>query len=146
MSTVGTGRPNEWESLGDHERRIAALEASPGGAGTSTLSVYVQSMSTPGALSTQTGVMAWRVLYAGTLTLIDLEVGTAPTGSGVSVTAKVNGSSVGSATIAAGTLHASIVPSPDVVVVGDLVTYDITAVGSSTPGTDLGVQFVEDVS
>lgn len=111
-----------------------------------TAATYTQSMSTPGPLSAQTGTMTWRVLDAGTLTAIDLELGSAPTGSGVSVTAKVNGVSIGSVTIAAGARHGTITASPAALAAGDLVTYDITAVGSTLPGSDLAVQFVEDLS
>ena len=75
---------------------------------------------------------------ARTITKLRASVDTPPTGSGVTVTLKVDGTSAGTVTIAAGagtavsTLGANW-PA------GSYLTVDVTAVGSATPGSDLTV-------
>ena len=103
---------------------------------------FVKAMpfSINGVLAVGNGVLRWYPLADGTLAGVHCAVGVAPTGSGVTVRLKKNGASVGTGTIAAGAFTTTFVPSPAGYVVGDYFTVDVTAVGSTTPGTGLVVQ------
>lgn len=95
-----------------------------------------------GALSTLTGNMRWYARFDGEITEVYVSVGTAPTGSGTTVRLNKNGSSLGTVTIAAGSNTNSFTPASPTFVIGDYFTVDITAVGSTTPGSDLDVQII----
>ena len=102
----------------------------------------LMAMSTPGLLSVLTGSMRWYADTAGTLLRVDLGLGATPSGAAVAVTVKKNGTAIGSQTIAPGAVQAVITPSSGPFAAGNWFTYDITAIGTSTPGSDLAVQFI----
>ncbi len=75
----------------------------------------------------------------GTMTDLYAYVGTAPTGSATVVHFIINGTTdIGTVTITAGTSQGHTTVTT-VVTANQILTWDITAVGSATPGTDLGV-------
>ncbi len=75
-----------------------------------------------------------------TFTAARAEVGTAPTGAGIIVQVKIDGSNAFTVTIASGATTGSNLAPPTVQVpVGSKVTCDITQVGSTVPGSDLSV-------
>lgn len=75
-----------------------------------------------------------------TFTAARAEVGTAPTGAGIVVQVKINGSNAFTVTIASGATTGSNLSPPTVQVpIGGKVTCDITQVGSTVPGADLSV-------
>lgn len=68
------------------------------------------------------------------------EVATAPTGAGIIVAVKVNGSTAFNITIPSGSTTSGLVsPTTYQVPIGGKVSLDITQVGSTTPGADLSV-------
>lgn len=74
-----------------------------------------------------------------TLTDILARCGTAPTGSGLTVVVRANGTSVGSVTIAAGATTGSTTGLTADLSTGDILTFDITAIGSTLPGADIAL-------
>ena len=95
--------------------------------------------SVSGELEIADGGLRYYALADGTITLVYVSVGTAPSGSGVTVRVNRNGSSIGTTTIAAGANTNSFAPAA-AYVTGDYFTVDVTAVGSSGPGADLVVE------
>lgn len=87
-------------------------------------------------LSVLTGKSRFYFEDARTITKIRASVGTVPTGSGVTIDTLVNGTSIGTVTIAAGQNTATLAVSKSVVA-GDYATVSILSIGSTTPGTDL---------
>lgn len=87
-------------------------------------------------LSVVTGKTRFYFENAGTITKIRASVGGVSSGSGVSVGTFVNGVSIGTVTIPAGSNTATLAVSK-AVVAGDYATVSILSVGSSSPGTDL---------
>lgn len=83
-----------------------------------------------------------RIGYALTLTDFYLRAGTAPTGSALTVEVNLNGVLVATVTIAAGATSGSLLGQAIAVAAGDVLTFDITAVGSTTPGADLALSIV----
>jgi hypothetical protein len=96
--------------------------------------------SVSGELEVADGNLRWYSRAKGSVASVHASVGTAPAGSGVTVQVNRNGTSIGTATIAAGGHIASFTPGSPDFAAGDWFTVDITAVGSSTPGSDLVVQ------
>jgi hypothetical protein len=94
--------------------------------------------SLQGQIAPYTGTNRFYFENAYTLTKIRASVGTAPTGSGIVVTAFINGSSVGTVTIPAGSNSGTTVVS-SALVAGDYATISITSVGSIVAGSDLTV-------
>lgn len=111
------------------------IVAGGGGAG------VLQTIHIPGALETLTGTATWEAAADGEISFILVNVGVAPTGSAVTGDVKKNGSSIFAYSIAAGADSDQDVPSATAFVAGDEFTVDITAIGSTTPGTDLSTQF-----
>jgi hypothetical protein len=95
--------------------------------------------SVSGDLEVSDGNLRWYSRAKGTVATVHASVGTAPTGSGVTVQVNQNGSSIGTCTIAAGGHTATFTPAADYDS-GDYFTVDVNAVGSTTPGSDLVVQ------
>lgn len=79
--------------------------------------------------------------YATTLTTLSARVGTAPVGADLIITVDVNGTLVGTITVADGATSGSTTISQDVVA-GDITTFNVTSIGSSTPGADIVVTLV----
>lgn len=73
-----------------------------------------------------------------TLTKIRASVGTAPTGSAVTVQLLLNGTVIATVSIPAGANTATATLS-QTVAVNDYATVSVTSVGSTTPGADLTV-------
>jgi hypothetical protein len=98
-----------------------------------------------GVVSVATGSTPYRIPFAATIAGVSLAVMTAPTGSDIIIDPKVNGLSMFSPSarprIVAGTTDAAEV-IPDIVTAiaaGDRLTVDIVQVGSTTPGSGIGV-------
>lgn len=87
-------------------------------------------------LSVLTGKTRFYFESTRTITQIRASVGTAPTGSAVTVGTFINGVSIGTVTIPAGQNTATLAVSKSVVA-GDYATVSILSIGSTTPGTDL---------
>jgi hypothetical protein len=89
-------------------------------------------------LAVRTGVS--RFYFESTRTLVSARasVNTAPTGSAVVVLIKINGTAVGTISIAAGTNTATTTIN-QAVNLNDYATVDVTSVGSTTAGSDLTV-------
>lgn len=66
-------------------------------------------------------------------------VGTAPTGAAITVNVKLNGTLLFTLTIPAGATKSNTFTGPRAIQQGDLLSVDITAVGSTDPGADLTV-------
>ena len=83
-----------------------------------------------------------RVPQAHTLTTIYGTVGTAPTGSSLVVVVKKGATTLGTLTFAAAATTASVTGLSAALVAGDLITFDVSSVGSTLPGSDVSVQLV----
>lgn len=91
-----------------------------------------------GTLSVTTGTARWYAPRDIEITKIRPFVGTAPTGSSLNIRVNKNGSSIHTLSVSTGqTSAASTVSTPIEINEGDYLTVDITAVGSSTAGSDL---------
>ena len=80
-----------------------------------------------------------------TISKVSIQVGTAPTGASLIVTVLKNGSSIGTITITAGNTTAySTSLSPNTFADGDRLTFNVTQIGSSVAGSNLGarVEFI----
>jgi hypothetical protein len=88
-----------------------------------------------------TGLFRYLVFRSGTLVRGAATVSTAPTGANLIVVIKKNGVTVLTLTIVAGTTSSGIQTpgSPVTLVSGDILSVDITQVGSSTPGANVWV-------
>jgi hypothetical protein len=102
----------------------------------------LETYSLAGTLLVSTGVLRWYPIYAGELLIVHAALGGAPAGSALTLAVKKNGAAVSTPSIAAGAHTATddVSAAPVVFVAGDFFTVDVTAVGSSSPGTDLVVQ------
>lgn len=102
----------------------------------------------PGALVVANGIERWYPQFDGTITIVHVAVGTVPTGSGTTVRLNLNGTSIGTVTIAASTFTNTFVPSTTTFTVGaaDYFTVDVTAIGSTTPGSYLETQIIGNVT
>lgn len=76
------------------------------------------------------------------LTAARASVGTAPTGSGITVLVKKNGTTAATITLAAGATTAKVSPASQTLADGDALTVSVSAIGSTTPGADLTVTAV----
>ena len=95
-----------------------------------------------GAATVLTGKAGYSVRAGGFLGKVTLSADTAPTGAAITVDVLVNGVVERTATLAATVAtQTTDVPSPSVALsIGDIVTVDVTQIGSSEPGQDLTVQ------
>lgn len=94
--------------------------------------------STVGVAYIRTGTHRFYVERASTLTKVRAAVGTPATGSPITVAVRVNGTVVSTVSIPAGDYTNTSTPAV-ALAVGDYLTVDITAVGSTTSGADLTV-------
>jgi len=99
------------------------------------LAVY----SVPGPQTVANGSMRKYVEAAAEVTLVRAALGTAPAGSGLTVRVNVNGALRATVTIPAGANTATGAPSTTSLAAGDYLTFDVTAIGSTTPGSNLTV-------
>lgn len=91
-----------------------------------------------GNLAVQDGTTPLPVPFAGTITDVRAAVGTAPVGGPVAIRINRNGASAVLLNIPDGEVDA-VVDAGLAVTVADLLTVDITAVGSTTPGANLTI-------
>jgi len=89
-------------------------------------------------LSVVTGQTRFYFEEARTITKIRASVGVAPTGAAVVVVVYVNGTSIGTLSIAAGSNTTTLTVSKEVTA-GDYATVSITGIGSTYPGSNLTV-------
>ena len=101
----------------------------------------LQSYYRDGAATVASGVARWYPPNSCTINKIHVGVGVAPVGSGLTVRVNRNGASIGTVTVVAGTFTATFVPTVTTFVLGDYITVDITAIGSTTAGSAVLVQF-----
>lgn len=91
-----------------------------------------------GTLSVTTGTARWYAPRDIEITKIRPFVGTAPVGSSLNIRVNKNGSSIHTLSVSAGQNSAtSTVGTPIEISEGDYLTVDVTAVGSTTAGSDL---------
>lgn len=84
----------------------------------------------------------FRVPKAFTLTALYLRVGTAPTGASLTVNIVRSGVTIATASILSGATSGSSTGLSVELAAGDIVTVDITSIGSTVAGADLAVQLV----
>ena len=101
---------------------------------------YTVALRQDGTLVTTTGTAKWYAPAAINVSEIKARVGTAPSGSDITVRVNKSGDSNSTISIAAGSTYSTITPTL-VMSDSDYITIDVTAVGSSTAGADLYVQF-----
>ena len=101
---------------------------------------YTVALRQDGTLVTTTGTAKWYAPAAINVSEIKARVGTAPSGSDITVRVNKSGDSNSTISIAAGSTYSTITPTL-VMTDSDYITIDVTAVGSSTAGADLYVQF-----
>lgn len=83
-----------------------------------------------------------RVATACTLQSAYLRAGTAPTGSSLILLVERSGSTLATLTLAAGSSSTSATGLSVALAAGDIVTFDVTQIGSTVAGADLAVQLV----
>lgn len=105
-----------------------------------TQTLYTVSLRQDGALTTTTGEARWYAPDDISVTEVKARLGTSPTGSGVIVRVNKSGDSNSSIFIDSGELVSTITPSLTMADT-DYITVDVTQTGSTTPGSDLYVQF-----
>ena len=94
-----------------------------------------------GELQVITGSARWYAPQAITVSKITARVSTAPTGSGLTILVKKSGSTASTLTIAdAGT--SAVDNTGFSMTANDFLTVDISAIGSTTPGEELNLQFI----
>ena len=89
------------------------------------------------AVTTGVGRSPITTNMAGTITEVRAAVNTAPTGAGVIVQFRRNGTAFTTVTIAASAFAGSTTGLSQAVVAGDYITADITQIGSTVAGSDL---------
>jgi hypothetical protein len=98
-----------------------------------------------GILAVETGTARFRFPAAATLIGVSASVNTAPTGASVIVDVHKNGTTVyttqANRPAIAASEFAAAETAPDVtsIAAGDYITVDVSQVGSTIPGSDLGV-------
>ena len=91
-----------------------------------------------GVLSVTTGAARWYAPRDIEITKIRPFVGTAPVGSSLNVRVNKNGTSIHTLSVSAGQSNsANTITTPIEINEGDYLTVDVTAVGSTTAGSDL---------
>ncbi len=98
----------------------------------------IRYLSQPGSLSLFTGKARWYPPQGVNVLWLEASVDTPATGSGITAVLKKNGSVINSVTLNAGENKSTRVNLSEVVgTINDYFTVDVTAVGSTTPGSDL---------
>lgn len=83
-----------------------------------------------------------RVGFATSVTAIYARVGTAPTGSALTVVVQRNGSTLSTVNVAPSALSGSVTGLSLPLAAGDILTFNITAIGSTVAGADVAVDIV----
>lgn len=104
-----------------------------------TVTQYVNSI-VAGTLQLVTGVNRWYAPTAITFTRIEMFVSTPATGADINIKVNKNGTLVGTYTLPATTYYHDLGVISVAVAAGDYLTYDVTQIGSSTPGSDLQIR------
>lgn len=99
----------------------------------------VRYLSMPGNVTVFTGKARWYPPQNISVTSIQASVDTAPVGSSIMITLKKNGSTVTTASIAAGANQGAAQAVSSTATSTDYYTIDVTQIGSTTPGADLVV-------
>jgi hypothetical protein len=101
--------------------------------------IYLEAIVKAGAAAVASNLMppGFRVPTATTLRAVYVNVGTGPTGSGLTVVVKRSGTTLATVTVAAGATSGSDTGLSTALAKGDLLTTDITAVGSTVAGSDV---------
>lgn len=99
------------------------------------LAVY----SMPGLLTVGNGSMRKYLEADADVTHVRAAAGTAPVGAGLTVRVKVNGVAFATVTVPAGSNTATAVPAAPAIAAGSYLTFDVTATGTTTAGSDLTV-------
>lgn len=122
-------------------RGPAGPEGPPGG-------LVEINMSYAGALAVVTGKIRWYASKPYSISKVLISVGTAPTGAGITVDVKKNGTTIFTTPSNRPTIPAdaffdeSATPDVTSIIAGDYLTVDIVSVGSTILGENLGVQIV----
>lgn len=103
--------------------------------------VYLEAIVKGGSAAVATNVMppGIRVPVDCTLANAYIWVGTAPTGSALTVLVRRSGSTIATLTVAAAATTGSATGLTVALSKGDLLTFDISAIGSTVAGADIGV-------
>lgn len=88
------------------------------------------------------GDFPWVVPVQCTVDHIRASSSPGPTGAGLTVRVNRNGGSVGTVTIAAGGTTNTMTLADPTIDAGDTFTVDVTAIGSTTPGSNVAVQWI----
>jgi len=107
----------------------------PPGAAPALIFTYIK----PGALSVSSGE-AKRINEACALTGGVVELIAAPTGADLTGNVQKNGTTIGTFSVAAGQIVGMVTITAGDLIVGDYISYDITQIGSGTPGTRLLIE------
>ena len=101
--------------------------------------LYLEAIVQAGSASVASNVMppGFRVPADTTLRAFYVNVGTAPTGSGLTVVIKRAGTTLATVTVAASSTSGSSTGLSVALARGDLLTVDVTAVGSTVAGSDV---------
>jgi hypothetical protein len=101
--------------------------------------IYLEAIVKAGAAAVASNLMppGFRVPAATTLRAVYVNVGTAPTGSALTVLLKRSGTTVATVNVAASATSGSSTGLSVALAKGDLLTTDISAVGSTVAGSDV---------
>lgn len=101
--------------------------------------IYLEAIVKAGAAAVASNLMppGFRVPAATTLRAVYVNVGTAPTGSALTVLVKRSGTTVATVNVAASATSGSSTGLSLALAKGDLLTTDISAVGSTVTGSDV---------
>lgn len=104
--------------------------------------VYLEALVKQGTAAVATNTMppGLRVPIDCTLANAYIWVGTAPTGSALTVLVRRAGSTIATLTVAAGSTTGSATGLSVALTKGDLITFDVSAVGSTVAGADVAVE------
>lgn len=129
-------RLNHMESgIEDADTRITGVESR---------SAQVEAIIKSGAAAVATNVLppGLRTPQAMLVTEAHVRLGTAPAGSGLTVGFNRNGTQFATVTVPAASTSASATGLTTQFAAGDVLTWDITAVGSTTAGADVAAAVV----
>ncbi len=100
---------------------------------------YINSI-TAGTLTLASGENRWYSPVALTINTLEMFISAPATGADIHVTVNKNGVAQGSYILTAATYYMTQAITGFTMAAGDYLTYDITQIGSTTPGTDLQIR------